>query len=241
MNTYLQDEHLEFLKEIPDNELNALAEILEYKGNNIPKWKAIATEIQAYGGDTIANTVRGHGVLYKEILQDACGQLKIAKADDVYEMENNLLIYVLNDYLKDKTALEIIELAKNINLEDKDKVNAVLTAIATKKFSLSMFSTKLIQYIIYKSILYMTVKRAVGQSLFKRILINIGVRQVATRQVAAWAGPVGWAIGALTMIPVVSGPAYRITIPACIHVACLRRKHFDALLDNDCNIHAERR
>lgn len=240
MSKYLQDPHLEFLKELPENDLNALAEILAYKGNNVPKWKAIATEIQTYGGDTILNTARGHGVLYKEILQDACGQLKVSKADDVYEMENNLLIYALNDYLKDKTAQEITELARNINLEDKDKVNTVLTAIATKKFSLSMLSTKLIQHIIYKSILYMTVKRAIGQSLFKRILINIGVRQVATRQMAAWAGPIGWAIGGLTMIPVVSGPAYRITIPACIHVACLRRKHLDALLEKNCNIHAER-
>src|SRR5690606_14455598 len=33
-------------------------------------WKAIAAEIQLFGGDTLVNLVRGKGVVYQEILED---------------------------------------------------------------------------------------------------------------------------------------------------------------------------
>ncbi|MBQ1425597.1 MAG: hypothetical protein IIZ03_01580, partial [Succinivibrionaceae bacterium] len=34
-------------------------------------WKRIAAEFQYFGGDSIVNTFRGSGVLYREILTDA--------------------------------------------------------------------------------------------------------------------------------------------------------------------------
>ena len=33
-------------------------------------WKAIAAEIQLFGGDTVVNLVRGKGVVYRELLED---------------------------------------------------------------------------------------------------------------------------------------------------------------------------
>jgi uncharacterized protein YaaW (UPF0174 family) len=33
-------------------------------------WKAIAAEIQLFGGDTVANLFRGKGVMYREVLED---------------------------------------------------------------------------------------------------------------------------------------------------------------------------
>lgn len=213
MSEYLHDDHLEFLKEVPDNDLNALAEILQYKENNqnVDRWKAIATEIQTYGGDTIANTVRGHGVPYKEILQNICYQLKILKTDDVYEMENDLLAHVLhNKSLERGTAQEIIEYLKNPPLEEKQKINCLALLITTSKVSASVNTTA------------------------RTIQLVGGSRMSAW----AWAAPA--AILSLTMLPIFSGPAYRITLFACLHVACLRRKLLDDLLEKNCNIYPER-
>lgn len=40
-------------------------------------WKAIAAELQLFGGDTIANLTRRKGVLYEELLHDVAKKVKI--------------------------------------------------------------------------------------------------------------------------------------------------------------------
>lgn len=41
----------------------------------------IVDEYQRFGGNTIANIIRGHGVPYREILKDVCKTVGIAKSD----------------------------------------------------------------------------------------------------------------------------------------------------------------
>lgn len=38
---------------------------------------AIINEVQLYGGNSILNKLRGHGVCYREILEDVCDRLKV--------------------------------------------------------------------------------------------------------------------------------------------------------------------
>ena len=140
-------------------------------------------------------------------------------------MESNLLKSVLNECLEDKTAQEIIENATNIALENEIKVDIATMDMDTVK----------IYSLIYSGVFLQILLPEVIRSMAAKV-----VKQAVSRLVTAWAGPIGWAIGSLTMIPLFSGPAYRITIRACVHVACLRRKHIDALLENNCNIHAAR-
>ena len=40
-------------------------------------WKAIAAELQLFGGDTIANLTRQKGVLYEELLRDVAQKIKV--------------------------------------------------------------------------------------------------------------------------------------------------------------------
>jgi uncharacterized protein YaaW (UPF0174 family) len=96
---YQYDTDLEFLKDIPSPQLNNLVTILttdekgnprilsaqlsktaQYKLNEKSKnwhncWQQIAAELQLFGGNSIVNTVRTYGVLYKEILKDVCDKL----------------------------------------------------------------------------------------------------------------------------------------------------------------------
>ncbi len=56
-------------------------------------WQLIAGEFQHYGGDSIANKLRGHGKQYRAILLDVAKRLKL-KADksmSTFEIEQQLL------------------------------------------------------------------------------------------------------------------------------------------------------
>lgn len=63
-------------------------------------WQLIAGEFQHYGGDSIANKLRGHGKQYRAILLDVAKRLKL-KADksmSTFEIEQQLLehFYVIH-------------------------------------------------------------------------------------------------------------------------------------------------
>jgi uncharacterized protein YaaW (UPF0174 family) len=60
-------------------------------------------------------------------------------------------------------------------------------------------------------------KQVVGRGL------SLATNRALTRSIAAYAGPVGWAITTLWAAVDMAGPVYRITIPCVIHVGLIRR------------------
>lgn len=65
-------------------------------------WQLIAGELQHFGGDSIANKLRGHGKLYRAILLDVSKRLKL-KADkemSTFEIEQQLLEQFLRNTWK---------------------------------------------------------------------------------------------------------------------------------------------
>ena len=118
---YLDDEDLSFLHRCSEEHLEAFPRILTHNENGKPRlsstllrnqtfqamaghperyrrnWQLIAGELQHFGGDSIANTLRRHGKFYREILLDVCKRLKI-KADkhtSTPEIELHLLEHFL--------------------------------------------------------------------------------------------------------------------------------------------------
>ena len=101
---YLADDDLAFLPECSEAHLEAFTRILTHGENGKPRlsstllrnetflameghperyrrnWQLIAGELQHFGGDSIANTLRRHGKFYRAILLDVCKRLK-AKVD----------------------------------------------------------------------------------------------------------------------------------------------------------------
>ncbi len=119
--TYLHDEDLDFLQHCSEEQLADFARLLTHneKGkarlssvlshNELFKameghpeqhrrnWQLIAGEFQHYGGDSIANKLRGHGKQYRAILLDVAKRLKL-KADksmSTFEIEQQLLEHFL--------------------------------------------------------------------------------------------------------------------------------------------------
>lgn len=116
---YLEDKDLNFLKEIESTELNKLVEILtktkseeltkkdiykEFEPDHKLYWKEIASELQYFGGNTIANVFRQKGVLYAEILSDVCKSLGLEVDTSLctQKIEKKLLNYEKKDGIFEK-------------------------------------------------------------------------------------------------------------------------------------------
>lgn len=179
-------------------------------------WEVIAGELQLFGGDTAINIVRGHGVSYREILIDACKKLKVNfnKKSDTSIIEMNLLLKVLEKSLDEMSEAEREELAKQFELRIKDFTpNSVMIALqaAIKAGGFKSYQLALI------------VANGIARALLGRGL-PIAANVAITKYLAVFAGPIGWAISALLTAPLITGPAFRVTIPACIQVAYMRQK-----------------
>ncbi len=167
-------------------------------------WQLIAGELQHFGGDSIANKLRGHGKLYRAILLDVSKRLKL-KADkemSTFEIEQQLLEQFLRNTGRKWTrnisrsfctqSMPVNELEELLPLLMKDKLLAKGVS-----HLLSSQLTRILRTHAAMSVL--------GHGLLRG---------------AGLGGPVG---AALNGVKAVSGSAYRVTIPAVLQIACLRR------------------
>ncbi|GAA8372018.1 DUF3944 domain-containing protein [Helicobacter pylori] len=142
---YRYDSDLEFLKRLSSNDLKDLFDVLvydedgtlrmnekltnstEYKryGRDYAKYpKRIAEELQCYGGNSFIIFFRDKGVLYKEILCDACDHLKVNCHEEspTSLIEQNMLSKLLKDSLEKMSGREIKELCHELGMTNIDKV-----------------------------------------------------------------------------------------------------------------------
>lgn len=161
-------------------------------------WKAIAAEIQLFGGDTLVNFVRGNGVVYREILEDVANQTGVDfhKATvDINLLEEKLLrtlfgrITQLNDL-------------GYINKTLKEKGYLGLTSIKESPLK--------------------TIKNSVGGGSGTKGKLLTGLN-VATNLIKT--NPLLAAVTLPLTAKDITAPAYRVTIPTCCIVAMMRVKH----------------
>ncbi|RKU88235.1 ubiquinol-cytochrome C chaperone family protein [Helicobacter pylori] len=233
---------MEFLKRLSSNDLKDLFDALvydedgekrftegltlseEYKrhGNDYAKYPTrIAEELQRYGGNSFANFFRDEGVLYKEILCDACDHLKVNynEKSPTSLIEQNMLSKLLKDSLEKMSGREIKELCDELGMTNIDKT------IGENKQALIASTLTLFKvggshsYALAVSVADAMVRQTLGHGL------SSVVGKVALKKtLGILAGPIGWVItGALVSVNL-AGPAYRVTVPACVLVATLRKK-----------------
>ncbi|MGL2725419.1 DUF3944 domain-containing protein [Helicobacter pylori] len=239
---YRYDSDLEFLKRLSSNDLKDLFDALvydkdgtlrmneeltnstEYKryGSDYAKYPTrIAEELQCYGGNTFINFFRDEGVLYKEILCDVCDHLKVSyneKANTSW-IEQNMLSKLLKDSLEKMNGREIKELGHELGMTNIDKVigesKQVLIASVLTLFQAGGSHS----YALAISVADAMVRQTLGHGL-----ASVVGKVALKKTLGILAGPIGWVItGALVSINL-AGPAYRVTVPACVLVAALRLK-----------------
>ncbi|MBH0300751.1 DUF3944 domain-containing protein [Helicobacter pylori] len=136
---------MEFLKRLSSSDLKDLFDALvydkdgekrftegltlseEYKkhGDNYAQYaERIAEELQYYGGNTFANFFRNEGVLYKEVLCDACDHLKVNYHEEspTSLIEKNMLAKLLKDSLEQMSKKDLEELCHELDMSNIDKM-----------------------------------------------------------------------------------------------------------------------
>ncbi|WRG49860.1 DUF3944 domain-containing protein [Helicobacter pylori] len=233
---------MEFLKRLSSNDLKDLFDVLVYDengtlrmneeltssteyqryGHDYAKYpRRIAEELQRYGGNSFMNFFRNEGVLYKEILCDACDHLDINynERSATSLIEQNMLSKLLKDSLEKMSGREIKELCDGLGMTNIDKVigenKQVLIASVLTLFKAGGSHS----YALAIAVADAMVRQTLGHGL------SSVVGKVALKKtLGILASPIGWVItGALVSINL-AGPAYRVTVPACALVATLRKK-----------------
>lgn len=242
--TYRNDPDLDFLRYCKENDLKILArylthdkdgeeryasELLENEDFNkyrnqpdqhVKAWKLIAGELQHFGGDTLINLIRGTGVLYKEILCDVCSKLDVDynKEQKTYEIENNLFRKVFKDLWEKMSPQERANLLGEAGMDNRTSSGEILARLLAAIGSGSVTS-----FLIASVIARAVATVALSDSVI--LITNFGL----WRGLAVAAGPIGWIVTTLITVPVITGPAYRVTVPSVLHVAYMR----STLAEND--------
>ncbi len=163
------------------------------------------------------NFFRDEGVLYKEILCDACDHLKVNYHEEspTSLIEKNMLSKLLKDSLEKMSNEEIRELCDELGVKNTNKLGKqALSTAALTLFKMGGFKSYQLAVIV---------ANAVIKAIFQRGL-SLGANAALTRGLSILTGPVGWIITGVWTAIDIAGPAYRVTIPACILVTTLRLK-----------------
>lgn len=168
-------------------------------------WQLIAGELQHFGGDSIANKLRGHGKRYRAILLDVSKRLKL-KADkemSTFEIEQQLLEHFLRNTWKKMDETHKKEFLQTVNA----KINELeeLLPLLMKDKQLAKGVSHLLSSQLTRILRTHAAMSVLGHGLLRG---------------AGLGGPVG---AALNGVKAVSGTAFRVTIPAVLQIACLRR------------------
>ena len=239
--SYREDDDLAFLQYCTEEDIRLLGEYLIYDKDNKERiaseilsnesfkelygrpdkwrksWKLIAGELQHFGGDSVVNLFRGKGVLYKEILSDVCDKLsvKYRKNSSAYDIEN-LLIAKLTELSWEKmSAKEKEKTLNSMSIPDKFSGSPLVFIIASiKAGGIGSFQ--------WSSWLAQSASLAFGRAALSGLSLGAAATFVGSRGIAAFAGPL---LAIIVTIPLISGAAYRVTMPSVIQIAYMRRKY----------------
>ncbi|MCQ2615583.1 YaaW family protein [Helicobacter pylori] len=177
--------------------------------------------MQCYGGNTFINFFRNERVLYKEILCDVCDHLKVSYNEEssISLIEKNMLAKLLKDSLEKMSGRDLEELGHELGMTNIDKVigenKQVLIASVLTLFKAGGSHS----YALAIAVADAMVRQTLGHGL------SSVVGKVALKKtLGILAGPIGWVITGTLVSINLAGPAYRVTVPACVLVATLRKK-----------------
>lgn len=220
--SYRYDKDLKFLGKCTNEELKKLFNILvydpkdggerfsstltlsdEYKkyGSDYSKyWQRIAEELQLYGGNTFANIFRGStGVLYREILEDVAKNLKVPYTKFSSTQE-------IEENVLEKVLFEVFSKIS------EDEAKKLFSEFSDDELVLKNLNTSL----------------GVNGAPWGKIglsLVNKGLTRVVGGLLT---GPVGLVLNAW-IVADIAGPATRVTVPAVMLIATLRKKKMQNL------------
>jgi len=198
------------------SELDTSPAFIKYYPDHAKYVDEIIEEVQKFGANTLATIMRGGlGVPYREVLLDAAKRLKVNfnKKSATSVIEECLLSKVLVDAWERMPEADRQQLLKEAEKVFGVKVGGISSAIAIKIFRANGFRAYQFALIIVNAI----AKSILGHGL--KLAGNVYL----VRLLAVLAGPVGWAISGAWTLADIASPAFRVTLPACVYIAALRK------------------
>ena len=244
---YREDPGLKFLALCENDDVSNLAQILIYDTDGemrrtssiltdegftknldltnkwLKSWQVVAGELQLYGGDSVVNLFRGNGVLYEEILSDVCDRVGVkfsAQDKEVVQKEEKLIAFLAEKAWEKMSEAERTDFLKKINLMERFKGASGLSPVNLALASGGAAAMLLYEYVAGAML------ASLGASLAARFAGPMAAQFVGTRLgAAALAGPFAVVLGVALTVPMLSGAAYRVTMPAVIQIAYMRKKY----------------
>jgi len=237
---YREDDDLKFLQFCDNEDLGILVDILKGKegeerwtenltlddrfkncnGDFASVWDVIAGELQHFGGDSLVNFFRGNGIPYRKVLTEVCDKFKVEydKESEVVDIEAALLLKMLDKAVEKMSEEERAEVAEALGVGGVDLAPGAIMLALQAAIKAGGFKSYQLALIVANAV----VKAILGRGL------PFAVNAALTRAMAVFAGPIGIAVAAVLTLPMFSGPAFRVTMPACIQVAYMRQKSMNA-------------
>jgi len=250
MSNYLEDKDLAFLKNCPNEDLKALADLLVFDNEGKKRWNEklsskkaymenypgnlknavddIILEFHCYGADTIASAVRElfgkrPGVPYREILKDVCDKkdVRYNKEASTERIEYLLIQSIIEETIRKMSDDDLLAIAEELGVSvvGEDSREQVIDKILQKSVSPALYGK--MTEIVYSAVIPGSVAGVAGAAAAQAALVaaRVGLpRLVGVAVPAINAFMCGWLIKDL------SGPAYRITVPAVIMIINFRQK-----------------
>lgn len=177
---------------------------------------AIERELRLFGGNTIANIFRGEGPSYKEILCNVAKKCKVnfSESSSTERIEMLLLQKVFDDALEKMSEEDLKNVMNNLDIKKTVYGKAAMVMAI-------QYAVRSSGFLAYK--MSVIVANMVARTLFGRGL-SLAVNAGLTRSISVFAGPIGWAITGVWLIFDIASPAFRVTLPAVIHIAYMRQR-----------------
>ena len=236
--SYTYDADLEFLGQCSDEQLRELADILmkdkdgklryteeitktkEYKiyeHRYSRYWKILAGELQLFGGNSVVNNIFrfGRGVKYDEILNDVLDKINVPynKSSHIINKEDALIEKIFSDMLEDMPEEKKMELVKDMNLKVTGFGNQAIMAAVQAGIRAGGFLSYQITVIVANYIARLLLGRG----------LTLATNTALTKGLSLFIGPIGWVVTGVWTAFDITGPAMRVTLPACVIVAFLRK------------------
>lgn len=250
---YRHDRDLEFMDKAEHEDLKNLVFVLTHDPNDGEtrwteelssklkgcddhhlRWQEIAGELQCFGGDTIANMLRGgKGVEYRELLCDVCDVCKVRydkKALNIEDIENQLVSSALGKMWENwdsKSRSYIMAISTLFASPGQLNGNIIPSAIRSSAlpavFSAGLLSGGLLPFMIAQLTAGFATASTVGLGA-AAAFSGMSIFALVAPRLAGLVIPATTLFSLLTAVLSLSGPAYRVTLPASLAVAELRKK-----------------
>lgn len=180
----------------------------------------MARELQAFGGNSVANFFRGGGVGWKEVVCDVADHVgaNYNKEQPIEEIELALLAKIAAKTLESMTAEErnkFLDEFPELKVQASGELMAVALIALVKVSGFAAYRVAVI------------VANAIAKVILGRGLALAG-NAALMRSISVLAGPVGWALTGIWTAFDLASPAYRVTLPCVVQVAYLRQKQLQA-------------